>query len=88
MFVPDEMKLRYFERRKRDLDECVQHLKSGDLTFIEKVGHQLKGNGDTFGYPELADIGKELEEAARVGDLQIAAKAVNKFSDWVNTQIS
>jgi HPt (histidine-containing phosphotransfer) domain-containing protein len=88
MFVPDEMKLRYFERRKRDLDECVQHLKAGDLSFIEKVGHQLKGNAVTFGYPELADIGKDLEEAAREGDLRIATQAVDKFSEWVNTQIS
>ena len=88
MLVPDEMKLRYFDRRKRDLDECVQHLKSGDLSFIEKVGHQLKGNGETFGHPELADIGRELEEAAREGDLKFVTKAVTKFSDWVNTQLS
>jgi HPt (histidine-containing phosphotransfer) domain-containing protein len=88
MFVPDDMKLRYFERRKHDLDECVRHLQSGDFTFIEKVGHQLKGNGVTFGFPELADIGTELEKAAREGDLGFVSNAVGKFSEWVNEHLS
>lgn len=88
MQVPDEIMNRYFERRKRDLDECIEHLKSGDLRFIEKVGHQLKGNGVTFGYPELSEIGGELEEAAQSGDKKVISHVVGKFSDWVEVHLN
>ena len=88
MHVPDEMMARYFERRKRDLTECIEHLKKGDLRFLEKVGHQLKGNGVTFGYPELSDIGGELEVAAQSGDHSVISKAMNKFSHWVDLHLS
>lgn len=88
MQVPDEMMIRYYERRKRDLIECVEHLRSGDLNFIEKVGHQLKGNGVTFGFPELSVIGGELEVAAQSGDHRVISKAMNKFSHWVDVHLS
>lgn len=88
MQVPDEMMIRYFERRKRDLLGCIEHLKSGDLNFIEKVGHQLKGNGVTFGYPELSMIGGELEVAAQSGDHRVISKAMSKFSEWVEGHLS
>lgn len=88
MHVPDEMLNRYFERRKRDLQECIEHLKSGDLVFIEKIGHQLKGNGVTFGFPELSEIGGELETAARSRDESEISQVMGKFSEWVEMNLS
>ncbi len=88
MFVPEDMLGRYFERRKRDLDECVKHLREGRLNFIEKVGHQLKGNAVTFGYPELSEIGKELEVAAQEGSHDEILVVIDKFRDWVDVHLS
>ncbi len=88
MQVPDEIMIRYLERRKRDVEDCIEHLKSGDVRFIEKVGHQLKGNGVTFGYPELSSIGIELETAAQSGDKSVISLAVGKLSDWVENHLS
>ena len=88
MFVPEEMLNRYFERRKRDLEECVRHLREGKMNFIEKVGHQLKGNAVTFGYPELSLIGKELEIAAQEGKKEQVSAAIGKFREWVDVHIS
>ncbi len=88
MFVPDEMLSRYFERRKRDLEECVRHLREGKMSFIEKVGHQLKGNAVTFGYPELSTIGKELEIAAQEGKTDQVAVVIDKFRNWVDVHIN
>jgi HPt (histidine-containing phosphotransfer) domain-containing protein len=88
MQVPDEIMSRYFERRKRDVEECIEHLKTGDMRFIEKVGHQLKGNGVTFGFPELSDIGTEMEQAVQSGDKSEISLAVGKFSDWVEVHLS
>ncbi|MES2528407.1 MAG: Hpt domain-containing protein [Bdellovibrionota bacterium] len=88
MDVPEEMLNRYVERRRRDLEECVRHLRDGKLNFIEKVGHQLKGNADTFGYPELSEIGKELEVAAQKGSHDQILFVIDKFRDWVDVHVS
>lgn len=88
MQVPEDILNRYIERRKRDLASCFQNIEEGKFEELEKVGHQLKGNGETFGHPELSEIGKELEEAAREGNPDSLHLAVEKFSAWVNRKIN
>ncbi len=88
MHVPDDMLARYFERRKRDFNECLEHLDEGDFSFLEKIGHQLKGNGVTFGYPEISEIGKELESGARDEDLPSLSTTLARFSVWVNDHLN
>lgn len=83
MEVPCDILTRYFERRQRDLDVCRQSLKKHNFVELEKVGHQLKGNGETFGHPELSKIGKLLEDAAATCDRPNVEKAVNELSKWV-----
>ncbi len=84
MEVPSEIMNRYLDRRKRDLEECLSSLARQNYQDIEKVGHQLKGNGSTFGHPELSEIGKKLEIAAHAHDLEGLEKALNEFSGWVS----
>lgn len=84
MEVPSDIKVRYIERRKRDLEECLASLENNQFDEIEKVGHQLKGNGATFGHPELSVIGKKMEQAAQVQDLETLQTALKDFSQWVN----
>jgi HPt (histidine-containing phosphotransfer) domain-containing protein len=59
-------------------------LKRHQYENIEKVGHQLKGNGTTFGHPELSTIGEKLEESAREQNTETLEKSMSEFSDWVN----
>jgi HPt (histidine-containing phosphotransfer) domain-containing protein len=88
MMVPDEMLVKYRQRRQRDLEDCVRHVREGKMNFIEKVGHQLKGNALTFGYPELSLIGEELEAAAKEGRQDQIWSAINKFRMWVHIHLS
>jgi HPt (histidine-containing phosphotransfer) domain-containing protein len=85
MEVPNEIMLKYIERRKRDLEDCMTSLASHQYEDIERVGHQLKGNGATFGHPELSQIGKKLEQAAQVQDIETLQTALKEFSQWVHS---
>lgn len=84
MEVPSDIMTKYIERRKRDLEDCLLSLERHQYEEIEKVGHQLKGNGTTFGHPELSVIGKKLESAAQVQDLQTLELSLKEFSQWVS----
>ena len=83
MEVPNEMKARYIERRKRDFENCMSSLGQRKYEEIEKVGHQLKGNGVTFGHPELSLIGEKLEDAASQKDILQLEQVLKEFSAWV-----
>lgn len=82
MISPDAIK-KYVQRRGEDLTACKQALENRDFSVIENVGHKMKGNGLTFGYPELADIGRDMENAATNKDWEVVQSKVTEFENWV-----
>ncbi|MFP5386275.1 MAG: hypothetical protein ACLGHN_09375 [Bacteriovoracia bacterium] len=88
MEVPMDIRFRYVERRKKDLERCLLSLEKENFSELEKVGHQLKGNGVTFGHAELSAIGSHLEKAANLKDMSSLERALKEFSRWVNQQVN
>jgi HPt (histidine-containing phosphotransfer) domain-containing protein len=43
-------------------------LNNNDLPTLQRLAHQMKGAGGSYGYPMLTRAGKELGAAAKVGD--------------------
>jgi len=86
MFVPHEILVKYIEHRKRDLEVCLTFVKNHQYNEIETIGHQIKGNGLTFGYPELSIIGKKLEEGAHSKNLEILRSTLKELSNWIKTR--
>ena len=81
--IPHEAVVKYMERRKTDVDNCRQALQTGNLSVLETVGHQLKGNGITFGFPEISTIGEALESAAKSHDTAAATAQVDALASIV-----
>lgn len=63
--LPPEFITKYIERRFIDLSDCLASLESGDYKKIELLAHQMKGNGTSFGFPQITELGGTLEAAAR-----------------------
>lgn len=83
MHIPDEMRAKYIERRKRDLEELKLAFSSGNLESFQRIGHQLKGNGATYGYEELGELGRRMEEAGSDKDKSKAETCLFELIDWV-----
>ena len=83
MDVPKKILSHYLEHRKNDLKFCLEWLTKNNFCEIERVGHQLKGNGATFGYPDLTSLGAELELAAQNRDSIKTEMTLKKFSNWL-----
>ena len=56
------------------------------IRYLERMGHQIKGNALSFGYPELETIGRDVEEFARERNKAELVKCFLLFSDWVKAQ--
>lgn len=85
MEVPHGFIIKYIERRKMDLEICLDSLESKQYEKIAKIGHQLKGNGATFGYPELSNVGEKIEEAAKRSDPKALGSTLEEFSRIIET---
>lgn len=81
--IPKEAIAKYLERRVTDIENCRTALQSGNLTVLETVGHQLKGNGSTFGFPEISTVGQSLEQAAKEHDNDAALHWVDELESIV-----
>ncbi len=83
MDVPSAVLKRYLDRRIVEIVDCERALKSKEYGSLIKMGHQLKGNGTTFGYPALSELGKKLENAATNSDHQLMIKILAEISSFI-----
>jgi HPt (histidine-containing phosphotransfer) domain-containing protein len=83
MEVPSEVLKRYLDRRVVEISACEHALVSKEYASLLKMGHQLKGNGATFGYPALSDLGRKLENAAIASDHQTMTKTLAEISIFI-----
>ncbi len=78
-----EAQLRYRQRRQLDLANCRHGLSQNDFSTLITVGHNLKGNGVSFGYPELSHLGQRLENAAKTANHQMASECLEQLEAWL-----
>lgn len=83
MNIPEEMLRKYHERRKRDLDELTKAMVSRDFEPFCRIGHQLKGNGATYGYEELGRLGQKMEDAGNEKNPAEAESCLAELRSWV-----
>jgi HPt (histidine-containing phosphotransfer) domain-containing protein len=55
---------RFLVRKREDLGSARIALAAGDYETIRRIGHDLKGAGEGFGFPELSAFGAALEGSA------------------------
>lgn len=55
---------KFIGHRERDVLALHEALEELDFESIATIGHNMRGNGVSYGFPEVSDIGERLEEAA------------------------
>ena len=84
--IDSEALQRYKSRRHADLVRCRECLKNRDYETIQNIGHNLKGNGSSFGFPELSSLGEKIEISARELNEGQIALLVDRLEEWVHQQ--
>lgn len=84
MLVPIEARQKYLERRKQDVIASKEALSKQDFSFLERLGHQIKGNAVTFGFDELTSIAIEIEQASKEKKLELLKILIQKFESAVS----
>lgn len=79
MHILTEHKLKYLNRRLIEIDELTLALNNEDFNVISNIGHRLKGNGETFGFPLISELGIKLEKAAQLSDAQLIQVIISEL---------
>jgi hypothetical protein len=58
----------YLGRREADVKALDRALATGDLQCIQRIGHNMKGSGSSYGFCRITEIGGCLESAAKASN--------------------
>ena len=83
IIIPDDVRNRYIERRKKDLIDCRHALSKRDFKYFAFIGHQIKGNALTFGYDELTPIALEMEKYGAEQNVDRLHNLLNRFEAFL-----
>lgn len=61
MIITMEHKIKYLERRSQEIILMKNLLIQNNYTKLNYYAHQLKGNGETFGFKKISKCGHFLE---------------------------
>jgi HPt (histidine-containing phosphotransfer) domain-containing protein len=73
----------YLQVRRNDAIQLHSLVAWSDFEAIRTLGHNLKGTGGSFGFPELTNIGGEIESAAERRDSGQLARLANRLERYV-----
>ena len=69
----EQLVTRFLRRKEDELARLREALSAADFDTIRRMGHDLKGAGEGFGFPELSILGAKFELAARAADAELTA---------------
>ena len=75
----------FLEITRNDLESMRKALAQQDYEKIRFVGHDLKGSGSGYGFPEITAIGKALEQGAKASDLHEMQKQISVLAHYLDS---
>jgi CheY-like chemotaxis protein len=73
----------FLDARRDDVHALTRALASGDYARIQTIGHRLKGTGRSYGFDDISEIGRALEEAGTAGSPDAAARHIDALRAYL-----
>ena len=77
---------RYLERRSTDVEDARVALMVEDVAGLIRIGHNLRGSGASFGFPTLSELGGQLEDFAKRGELTAIPPILDRLDEEVSRE--
>jgi HPt (histidine-containing phosphotransfer) domain-containing protein len=79
-----ELVPKFLERSRQNVVELQDAVRSADFDASRRIGHALHGTAGSFGFEEMAEIGKDIERAARARD----SATLKKLGERLDSHLS
>lgn len=74
----------YLENRKKDIVSIENALPKNNFDEIQNLGHRMKGSGGGYGFQEITEIGKTIEDAAKEKNTTQIKNSLDQLKDYLN----
>ena len=74
----------FLENRQKDVQSLENALKENDFEKLRSVGHNLKGVGGGYGFPDMSKMGAEIEVGAKENNMEKVSENVQKLSHYLS----
>jgi len=71
----------FLERTNASVAQLHAALAAGDTKTLQDIGHRLRGTAGGYGFGQLGEFAKQLEEAVKAGDAAAYPALVAAMSD-------
>ena len=75
----------YLAKRQADLEKMRTALSSANFALIQSIGHNCKGTGNGFGFPEISALGLNIEQAAKASDAGRLRECIDNLERFVTS---
>ena len=76
---------RFLKNKRSDIVGALSAIELGEFDRASEVGHQLKGEGGSYGFSTITDLGREFEEAALSRNRARALEWGREILDYLDT---
>ena len=82
-----DQKVKYLTRRKEEISFLFDYYKESNFEAIGFIAHKIKGNGSTFGYPNLSNIAMDIEAAIAESNFLKLEALINQLNIFVSSEL-
>jgi HPt (histidine-containing phosphotransfer) domain-containing protein len=77
---------KFIGHRARDLETLRDALAQRDFETVGRIGHNMRGNGHSYGFPEIGLLGERLEAAADTRNEPAIGEQLAALEAWLAQQ--
>jgi HPt (histidine-containing phosphotransfer) domain-containing protein len=74
----------FMSNRKKELDALRVALAAADFEQLRQLGHRMKGVGNSYGFAQVSDFGKHVEDGARSGDRALLESTIVRYTEFLS----
>jgi len=74
----------FLQNRRKDVVTMLDALVQGDMKTVQRLGHNMRGTGASYGFQSITDIGTAIEREAGLADAATSRHWVNELSSFLD----
>jgi histidine phosphotransfer protein HptB len=74
----------FLSRKREDLQRILEALGKGDYAIVTHLAHRIKGEGGSYGFDRMTEMGRAMEDAARKQDSATVERLSRDLLNWLD----
>ena len=73
----------FMSNRKKEVDALRVALAAADFEQLRQLGHRMRGVGNSYGFSQISEFGKHVEDGARSGDRALLESSIAQYGEYL-----